>query len=165
VKLISCLAVFAGFSAIGLIIYNRAKLKVRFFDNLLMFCNNLRTEISFSLRPITQIIDSYINTYSPVFGKMLLSYRNITANKNNITREVISAAVWDKVQQNEKETITDFLNNLGRHSVAEEKEKIDTAIQIFTAYKNNAENALKIRASLTLKLLIIMGIAGVILLL
>jgi hypothetical protein len=157
-KFMACLSVFCGCFAIGLIIYVRAKNKVRFYTDLIAFCRNLVTEISFTLTPIVQIIDKYQNSYSAEFIRVLSAYRELIDSNCDITREKCLQIIAEP-------QTADFFYNLGRHGSTQEKEKLVAAACIFMGYKNEAEGYLKTKASIALKILIIMGIAGVILLL
>jgi hypothetical protein len=158
VKLIACLSVFCGCITIGLIVYHRAKARVRFFAGLVAFCNNLSTEISFTLTPVGQVIDRYKNTYSSEFNHVLFGYRKLLEDKCDITREQcleIAVDPW----------VADFFYNLGRAGSKEEADKVNDAIRKFSAYKADAEKYLTGKASIALKILIIIGIAGVVMLL
>jgi hypothetical protein len=157
-KVIACLAAFSGCVIIGLVVYLRAKSKVRFFASLSAFCNNLSTEISFALTPVSQIIDKYREAYCTEFDKVLNSYQRLIAKKEDITREKC-LGFCSNIEA------ADFFYNLGRSGAMQEKDKITNAVKIFDNLKANAEKDLHGRASVTLKILIIMGITCVILLL
>ncbi|MDR1917420.1 MAG: stage III sporulation protein AB [Christensenellaceae bacterium] len=156
-KLFACLAVFCGCVAVGVIVYCRAKTRVAFYSGLIAFCNNLLTEISFTLTPIAQIIDRYVNSYTKEFRAVLFNYRKLLTKKTDITREKCLEIVNDP-------QVADFFYNLGRAGVNEERDKITTAAQLFSQNKADAEEYLKTKAIVTLKIMIIVGIAGAILL-
>jgi hypothetical protein len=152
------MSVFCGCCVVGAIVYFRAKSRVAFYSGLIAFCNNLLTEISFTLTPLAQIIDRYIGSYSKEFRAALHGYRKLLSSKIDITREKCLEIAADP-------QVADFFYNLGRAGANEEQDKITNAAQLFTNSKKDAEEYLKSKAVVTLKIMIIAGIAGVILLL
>jgi hypothetical protein len=157
-KTVACLSVFCGCVAVGLVIYFRARSRVRFCSGLVAFCNNLQVEIGFTLTPISQIIDNYIGTYPNEFARALARYQRLLNERNDITRERCAEIV--PIPQ-----VADFFYELGRHGANEEQAKIAGAAGVFAEMKRAAEDNLKNRAVVALKLAVIAGIAGVILLL
>lgn len=165
-KIAAILSVFCGCVAVGLTIYFRARSRVRFCSGLVAFCNNLRVEIGFTLTPVSQIIGNYIGTYPNEFARVLAQYQKLLDEKSDITRErcmeiirVPQAAAYAAT------AVADFFYELGRHGANEEQAKITGALGVFTEMKRAADNELKNRAVVALKLAVIAGIAGVILLL
>jgi hypothetical protein len=150
--------VFCVCAIIGLTVYFRAKCRVNFFSGLLAFCNNLQTEIGFTLTPIAQVIELYSAAYPKEFLRMLSAYKKMLDSKIDITRERC-LEIADIPQ------VADFFYELGRHGAKEEQSKIAGAIGIFGEMKKSADEYLKTKATLTLKLLLLLGVAGVILLL
>jgi hypothetical protein len=165
VKLFAILSVFCGCVFIGLFIYCKSKMRVRFFADLLSFCGNLQTEVGFALMPVTQVIDVYRDGYSGHFRGVLSRYGDLVNSRCDITRERCRTCVWEGLTEEEKNKVADFFYNLGRHGVGEEKNKIESAAAVFGGYKGAADEYLRAKASIALKILIIMGVAGAILLL
>jgi len=157
-----CGGVFLGFGALGYFIYLGYKLRYRFFESLVRFCDNLGTEIGFSKKTIAQIIDTYIEGYSADFAEVLTQYRALIEARADITREsIILPAMLKKPEQ---EAVTDFFLSLGRHSSAEELGKIKNAKAAFEVFRSEASERLKRDASIYFKVCILVGIACVILL-
>jgi hypothetical protein len=157
-KLFVCLTVFCAFCTVGIIVYCRAKSRVAFYSGLIAFCNNLLTEISFTHTPAAQVIDRYIDTYPKELRIPLSAYRKLLADKTDISREKCLDITCEP-------QTADFLYNLGRSGVNEEQDKITNAVQLFTASQNSAQTYLKTNALITLKIMVLTGIAAVILLL
>ena len=164
-KLILLLSVFAAFAAVGYRIYLGYRKRKQFFESLLAFCQNLTVEINFSKNTVRLIIDTYIDGYCPHFATVLRGYSQLIDAKTDITRPQIDALMWNGLKTPEKTAIADFFHELGRHSVDEECQKIETKRTQFAAFYENASNALKREASIYLKICILLGIAAVILLL
>jgi len=157
-KAFVCLFVFIGFAVVGLAVFFRAKGRVNFYTGLLSFCHHLQTEISFTLTPIAQIIDRYLYSYPREFANLLRAYQTMLNSKTDVTADRCRQMTTDT-------TVADFFYSLGRARQNEERDKISNAIGVFTATRIDAEAYLKNRATVTLKICILAGIAGVILLL
>lgn len=147
---------FAVCVAVGAYRYYQSAAKVKFYTDLIAFCNNLHTEIGFALTPLAQIIAQYQNAYTAEFNQVLTGYGQLLHAKADITREQCLALTRDP-------QVAEFFYNLGRTGSQGEKDKIQTAIGVFTARQQQAEADLRGKASIIFKLLIIIGIAGVIL--
>lgn len=143
-------------TAVGVGIYQRSAAKVRFYHALIGFCQHLTTEIGFALKPLPQIVAAYPPTPSTAFNQVLSGYAHLLQSKADLTREQCLALTTDA-------EVAAFLYGLGRTGSTQEKTKIANAMQIFTAKKTQAETYLHHKASIICKLLIIIGIAGVIL--
>ncbi len=135
--------------------YRSSLYRVNFYQGLIAFCNNLNTEIAFALMPIAQIIDRYKNSYSIEFNQALNKYAKLLKNKKDITYEKC-------LDISSEPQVADFFYNLGRAGSQEEKDKIKSAMLNFRESKKEADNYLKTKASIMFKVLIIIGIAGVI---
>lgn len=143
-------------TAVGVGIYQRSAAKVKFYHALIGFCQHLNTEISFALKPLPQIVTEYQHTPSAEFNQLLAGYAQLLQDKADITREQCLALTADS-------EVAEFLYSLGRTGSTQEKTKIANAEQSFAAKKTQAETYLHSKASIICKLLIIIGIAGVIL--
>lgn len=134
----------------------RARARVKFYQALIAFCQHLHTEISFALKPLPQIIAGYQDTPSSEFNQVLRGYAQLLQNKADLTREQCLALSTDH-------DVAEFLSGLGRTGSPQEITKIANATQVFTAKEQQATTYLREKASIICKLLIIIGIAGVIL--
>ena len=162
-KLFFYIAVFACFCAAGYFIWRGYRQRKVFFDNLLSFCNHLLIEISFSKNTVLHVMESYGNSYAAQFRQLLLSYKNLIDEKQDITRERINGIMWKKLKPHERVPITDFFFELGRHGSSEEGEKIENKKVIFDSFHQTAAERLKKEASIYLKLFILLGVGVVIL--
>ena len=147
---------FSICTAVGVGIYQRSAARVKFYHAVITFCQHLSTEIGFSLQPLPQIIAEYPATPSGQFNQVLAGYAQLLRSKADITREQCLALTTDP-------EVAEFLYRLGRTGSTQEKTKITNAVQIFTTKQTQAETYLHHKASIMCKLLIIIGIAGVIL--
>jgi len=160
------IAVFCAFLGFGYYFWLGYKHRKTFFVNILNFCEHLNIEISFSKSTIRAIIDKYGATYGRHFRTILLGYQKLLDEKQDVTRDKIDLLlIRPKLKPSERSTILDFLYDLGRHGVTEEKEKIASKRKQFDIFFSEASMALKREASIYLKISIILGIAAVVLML
>ena len=162
-KLALCAGIFGAFVFIGWWIYLGYRQRKQYFESLVRFCDNLITEIGFSKRTIAQIIGVYIDNYSPQFCTDLLGYKRLLERRENLARGKL--VLWNGLRSAEKHAIGDFFLELGRHSAAEEIEKIRRFRERFDTSRTEAAEKLKRDASIHLKISILLGIGTVILLL
>ena len=159
--------IFATFAVTGYIFYRNYVLRKKYFESLIGFCNNLTTEINFSKKNISLIIDDYINNYCASFKSDLECYKNLIDNNKDLGSHTtkVETELWNKLAETEKTIIWEFLCSLGRHSSIEELQKIKNYKSRFEKWYEVANEKVKKEASITLKISILLGIAVVILLL
>ena len=163
-NLIILVAVFLSFTTIGIIIWYRYHTRKVYFDNLLSFCNHLLVEINFSKNTVMTVIQRYQSAYSQAFKETITSYAGLLESKSDITRQSTQSIMWKQLKVQEADTIADFLTELGRHGSTQETEKIENKKIHFLTFQKNAEDQLRTKASIYLKICIILGVAAVILL-
>ena len=141
---------------VGIYLYRQSAERVKFYAGLIDFCHYLTAEIGFHQQSLPELLAHY---HSPVGGKccaLLADYQKILIAKADLTREKCQTLTPDR-------TVAEFLYSLGRLGSAEERDKIAAAQAVFADRHTAAQHHLQTKASITLKLLIIIGIAGVIL--
>jgi len=148
--MILLLGIFLSVVFIGFQVYKGYRDRKVYFDSLCRFCDNLITEIGFSKKTIAQIIESY--SYCRNFNIDLQHFKE---------RKIL---LWQNLKEIEKVVIAEFLQNLGKHAVSEEIEKITNAKERFEMFRASAMEKLKTEASIYLKISILLGIGIVILL-
>ena len=151
------------FIGVGYYVYCNFRNRKLYFASLVHFCDHLSTEIGFSKRTISQIIDTYIDGYSMQFAGNLRNYRDMLDRHEDLTAD--SIVLWERLNKAEADVIRGFLMELGRHSVTEELDKIRKARNRFELYLNEAADKLKRDASIYLKICILLGVGVVIVLL
>ena len=162
-KMILCFGIFSAFAFLGWWIHRSFRNRKQFFESLVRFCDHLLMEIGFSRRTIVQIIDTYLDNYSPQFAGVLLQYKTLLDNREDLSRDKLTA--WNGLKNAEAQNLTDFLLELGKHSVTEELEKIKTAKSRFEIFRAESTDKLKRDASIYFKICILLGIGVVILIL
>ena len=162
-KLVLCLAIFLCFLVIGYQIHRAFRHRKQFFESLVRFCDHLTTEIGFSKRTIAQIIDAYLDNYSSQFAEVLVNYKALLDRNQDLTRGAL--ALWGGLKSAEAQVVADFLLELGKHSAAEELEKIRKFRERFETLRQDATEKLKRDASIYFKICILLGIGVVVLLL
>ena len=138
---------------IGCYIYRRQWQKVRDYSQWVAFCNHLHQAIGFALQPLPQAVADYLPLTRGGCHTVLSNYGELLKNKTDLTR----ACCQDLVAE---PTIAEFLYQLGRTDWENEQHKINTVRQILETKKKQAQLDLQSKASIMLKLLIIIGIAG-----
>jgi len=107
---------------------------------------------------VEQVITRYIDTYRPQFAEVLLKYSHLLAANADITREVLKGFI-------QHDQVADFFCELGKHSCAEECEKIKSARSRFDGHLAAARERVSKEASIYYKICIIVGVGVVIILL
>ena len=156
--------IFLLFVAIGVYIYSAFKARKRFFADLLQFCSHLSIEISFSKNTIARVIERYSQSYSRPFRAVLEGYTKFLNEKQDITRETLIPLMWNRLTLDEAAQTVEFFYQLGRHGSFEEGKKLESTRVEFENMLEKATHDLTTRASIYLKLCIILGIGAVIVL-
>ena len=151
---------FGVCTALGIYIHHGYRLRKTFYDGMILFCDHMTSEIGFSKNDVVSVIDTYIESYPLSFRKTLAEYRKAIISKSDI--EIRSFP--PKFSEGEKSQVDLFFKELGRHSSAEEIEKIKNRRSQFSQNLESARLKLNKDASINLKLCIILGIAGFIML-
>lgn len=157
------IGIFCAIVFIGWCIYRGYRERKLYFESLTRFCDNLITEIGFSKKTLAQIIDGYHRNYDANFSADLLGYRELLEKRGDVNQKGLTW--WDGLKPNERDAVAEFFIGLGRHSVAEEVEKIKTARARFDVFRAESAEKLKSEASIYFKVCILLGIAVVVLLL
>jgi len=134
-------------------IYRQSLNKVRDYTYWVNFCDHLHQAIGFNLKPLPQVVTEFLPVCRGGCHNVLKGYLNILDQKTDLTRTRCQALVADT-------TISEFLYQLGRTGKDTEQDKIIAMRHILTTKKEQAQHNLQSKASITLKLLIIIGIAG-----
>lgn len=138
---------------VGCGVYRQQWNKVRDYRQWLAFFDYLNQAIGFALQPLPQAVAGYLPICQGGCQVVLKNYLQILTQKTDISRERCQDLVAEP-------TLAEFLYQLGRTGRETEQDKIHTVNKIYTAKKEQAEHDLKTKASIMLKLLIIIGIAG-----
>jgi len=149
--------IFLFFCFIAFRIRRNYKQRRDFFADFVKFCDHLTTEINFSKNTIEQVIRRYIDTYNTKFAEVLLKYSHLLAGNADITRAALREFI-------SREDVVDFFYELGKHSAAEECEKIKAARLRFESEYKVARDKVSREASIYFKICIILGVGVVILL-
>lgn len=138
---------------IGCGIYRRQWDKVRDNRAWVAFCDHLHQAIGFSLQPLPQAVAAYLPVCRGGCQMVLKGYLTLLESKADLTRERCLGLSPDP-------TVSEFLYQLGRTGRATEQDKINAARAVFVTKVHQSEHDLQSKASIMLKLLIIIGIAG-----
>jgi hypothetical protein len=164
-KILLYLGTFGCFAAIAYFIYRGYRARKVFFENLVSYCNHLAVEISFSKRTAAEVIDAYADGYGRAFAGVVCEYRALIESRADVTREALSGIMWTRLKPSESAAVVDFFYELGKHSAAEELQKIENARKRFESFYENAREGLRRDASIYFKICILVGIGAVILML
>lgn len=150
---------YIGFGIAGF--YRRRK---RFFDDLILFCEKLCVDISFSKENLSAIISNSKANFSKDFKAVVNGYLDFLNLKTN---EVSSELLFKKqsiISQDEQENIVLFFKSLGRLDASNQIAEIVNFKEKFFEFKKKAEDENKKFGSLSLKLMLLFGALVVIVL-
>lgn len=142
-----------GCVLIGCHIYRQQWLKTRDYAEWVSFCDYLNQAIGFALQPLPQTIKSYLPICHGNCHDVLERYWQLLDHKIDLTREQCQKLTNDS-------TLCEFMYQLGRTSYETEQNKISKARAIWVDKAQQAKHDLQCKASITLKLLIIIGMIG-----
>lgn len=142
--------------AVGIYLYRQSWRRVQFYTGAIEFCHYLQTAIGFTRPPLPVVVQQFLPQATTEFATVLTGYGQLLDQQTALTREKCTALSPDP-------DVAEFLYQLGRTGSVTEQAKIANALQVFDEKKQRADTHLRTKASITLKLLIIIGIAGVIL--
>ena len=144
--LVAIVVIGMGYIGFGLSKYYRKR--KRFFEDLILFCEKLCVDISFS-KDFVEVLNAYLNYL------------------NNNGQTISSEAFFKKstlIKEEEKEVITVFFKSLGRLDATSQVSEIQNFKTKFSDFKMLAEEENKKFGSLSLKLMILLGLLVVIIL-
>lgn len=163
-KIILVGIVLLGMGYIGFGIASFYRRRKRFFDDLILLCEKLCVDISFSKENLSSIISANKASFSKDFKGVLGGYLNFLNLKEN---EVSSSSLFKKqsiISSEEQESITLFFKSLGRLDASNQIVEIENFKEKFLALKKKADEENKKFGSLSLKLILLFGVLIVILL-
>ncbi|MBO4823476.1 MAG: hypothetical protein J5580_02825 [Clostridia bacterium] len=144
---------FVACVLVGISIYRQQWRKVRDYVNWVGFCDHLHQAIGFALQPLPQAVAAYLPVCRGGCRVVLNNYLQLLQHKQDLTREGCSVLTANS-------TLAEFLYQLGRTRRDIEQDKIVAVRAILVAQAEQAKHDLHSKASIMLKLLIIIGIAG-----
>lgn len=134
-------------------IYRKQLQKARDYAQWVAFCDHLNQAIGFALQPLPQAISDYLPVCRGGCRSVLNNYLQLLKQGKDLTRERCQMLIADPV-------VNEFLYQLGRTGRETEQNKINAVRKLFVAQQDQAHHDLQSKASIMLKLLIIIGIAG-----
>ncbi len=137
----------------GLAVYRHYWNRVRDYTDWVKFCDYLHQSMGFNLQPLPQIVADYLPTCRGSCHSVLQSYLQLLNGKVDLTRQRCSALVSEQL-------LAEFLYQLGRSGLETEQNKVTTMRSIMHEKCEQAKHESQSKASIMLKLLIIIGIAG-----
>ncbi len=144
---------FCGCCLIGLRIYRQQCNKVRDYQNWIAFCDHLNQAIGFALLPLPQILHDYLPACRGGCRTVLSNYLQMLEKNMDMTRECCQTLSCDPV-------LVEFFYQMGRTGRETEQDKIIALRTVLQQKQEQAQQDLRSKASIMLKLLIIIGIAG-----
>lgn len=138
---------------VGCGIYRQHLNRVRDYQQWVAFCDHLHQAIGFALQPLPQVITEFLPVCRGGCHAVLSAYLQLLDERTDLTRARCQTLIVDPV-------VNEFLYQLGRTGRETEQEKIVAVRQTLITKKEQAQHDLQSKASIMLKLLIIIGIAG-----
>ena len=157
--------VLLGMGYIGYGLSKFYKRRKRFFEDLTLFCEKLCVDISFSSESLKTIINQNYECFSKDFKIVLNGYLTFLETNGSVLENETLFKKLNVVKDEEKEPILLFFKNLGRLDACNQVAEINNFKLKFLDLKKGAEEENKKFGSLSLKLLVLLGILVVIILL
>ena len=144
---------FVACVLVGCGIYRQAWHQARDYRQWVAFCDHLSQAIGFALQPLPGAVAAFLPVCRGNCQVVLNGYLQLLKQHTDLTRERCQELTQDA-------TVAEFLYQLGRTGRETEQDKINAARAILTTKAEQAGRDLQTKASIKLKLLIIIGIAG-----
>lgn len=120
---ILCVVIIGGVTYIGFGLGGYYRNRYRFYQELKNFLVYAKTNISFSQKRLSDIIENYIEKGRTPIESILKEYLEYLSNLTTVTNYQMSDNGY--IKTNEKEDIETFFNQLGRMNVESEVLNID----------------------------------------
>ena len=141
--------------------YRRRK---RFFADLILFCEKLCVDISFSKETLKTIVSSNLTNFSKDFKNVLERYLDFLSLKSSEVTPNLLFKGSTLLSNEEQENIALFFKSLGRLDVSCQVADINNFKNKFLNFQSNADEENKKFGSLSLKLMLLFGALVVIIL-
>lgn len=115
VKVFGAILIILSTSVLAFALISRQRDKIKVCDDLLSFCDEMLLELSYSLKPITSILESSNSKY--------------ILQSNILSNEIIETPLSDR----ENEKISEFLYSLG-------KSDVNSQVKIINTFKDYLES-------------------------
>lgn len=160
--LVGVVLVGMGYIGFGLArFYRRRK---RFFADLILFCEKLCVDISFSKETLKTIVSSNLTNFSKDFKSVLERYLDFLSLKSSEVTPNLLFKGSTLLSKEEQENIALFFKSLGRLDVSCQVADINNFKNKFLNFQSNADEENKKFGSLSLKLMLLFGALVVIIL-
>ena len=156
--------IVAGMAYIGYGLSYYYRIRKKFFEDIILFCEKLSVDISFSKEILSSIVLNNLGNFSKEFRMILNEYlfylknNGTTLNKDSLFNKV------KILKDEEKDSITIFFKSLGKLDMTNQINEIDNFKTKFISYKNTADEENKKFGALSLKLMFLLGLLIVIIL-
>lgn len=141
--------------------YRRRK---RFFADLILFCEKLCVDISFSKETLKTIVSSNLTNFSKDFKNVLERYLDFLSLKSSEVTPNLLFKGSTLLSKEEQKNIALFFKSLGRLDVSCQVVDINNFKNKFLNFQSNADEENKKFGSLSLKLMLLFGALVVIIL-
>lgn len=156
--------ILIGTAYIGYGLSHYYRKRKRFFEDIILFCDKLSVDISFSKEFLSSIISNNLQSFSNEFSQVLKVYLDYLKNNETSLNSENLFKKTSLIKNDEKETITLFLKSLGKLDASNQVAEINNFKTKFSSFKDFAEEENKKFGSLSLKLMILLGLLVVIIL-
>lgn len=156
--------VLIGMAYLGFGLSKFYRKRKRFFEDMVFLCGKLCVDISFSSNSLSAIITASMESFSKEFNSMLKAYLDYL-NQNG--SELSTESLFGKstlIKDEEKLLFLNFFKSLGRLDASNQIQEIQNFKDKFCEIKALADEENKKFGSLSLKLMLLLGILIVIIL-
>lgn len=160
--LVGVVLVGMGYIGFGLArFYRRRK---RFFADLILLCEKLCVDISFSKETLNTIVSSNLTNFSKDFKNVLERYLDFLSLKSSEVTPNLLFKNSTLISNEEQENIALFFKSLGRLDASNQVAEINNFKTKFLSFQSRADEENKKFGSLSLKLMLLFGALVVIIL-
>lgn len=156
--LIFCLLIVGGAGFIGWQIKNYFASRNKFFNDALLFCENVLTETNFGKTPLRQIIEKNKKNYCKDFSKSLDEF--LCCIKNG--QEYVEKS--NLLKEDEKNLVQNFFNSLGKSDLLSHNNLVESFKEKIKNKIDRQMDEEKKKGSAIFKVSICIGLACAILL-
>ena len=165
-QLILSLILLSACSYLGYSFGQYYHLRQQFLQDLITFCQLLKSEIGFSKNSLVEVIKTKSVNYKSSFKQVLKGYVKCLEEEAYIEIETLKKHVHTiYLEEDEQQQLLQFFNALGKSDLTHQIELIDQFLIFFYNFLKNAEQQKKKYAGMFSKLGFLTGIFLVILLL
>lgn len=149
--------IFAAMTYIGVLVKNQYALRLKMMKYMSEFSNFMLREITLYKTPIEMVINKFISLKENDKEKIMINYLELKTDKSY--EKIYELTDYIYLKKNDRQIISDFLINMGKGNLREEKKFLEQFIRDIEIIKGEASAQLDKDGKLASQLLALIGIA------